>query len=380
MGKNVLILASNTGLWAEELQAPWDLLKKAGHKVTLGTNTGKTPLPLAFSMDPDFIDPVQKIKVNTQEVVTRTKQILEAGEWSRPIKIDDAKMADYDALVVVGGPGSPLDISGNPAVHRLLEEAYRTDKIIGTLCYAVGALVWALNPDNERPNIEPRIGETGPRGLHSIICGKTIVAHPRDWDYVGPMGYTLFGATPDNPSPDVVTPGFLWPLAVLVQGAVGPNGKVLSDPKTSRDKPQVHFDYPFVTALSVESSFGFGNKLVEVLATEPSFGRKFYRKHMTYFDKQDVDGLVKNDYTEDAILTAPEFSVQGRDALKAVLTDYLSMVGTVRVKTTERFLESGNIIFIEATCQTSKAGERRVYDIWEMRDGKIARHFTGLKG
>ena len=28
------------GLWGEELQAPWDLLKEAGHELTLATPTG----------------------------------------------------------------------------------------------------------------------------------------------------------------------------------------------------------------------------------------------------------------------------------------------------------------------------------------------------
>ena len=57
----------------------------------------------------------------------------------------------------------------------------------------------------------------------------------------------------------------MYPLAVIVEDAVGPDGKVLSDPKTSREHPLVEYDHPFVTALSVESSSAFGDKLVEVL-------------------------------------------------------------------------------------------------------------------
>ena len=36
-GKRVVVLASNYGLWAEELQGPWDALNNAGHNVTLAT-------------------------------------------------------------------------------------------------------------------------------------------------------------------------------------------------------------------------------------------------------------------------------------------------------------------------------------------------------
>ncbi|HDN84364.1 MAG TPA: type 1 glutamine amidotransferase domain-containing protein, partial [Candidatus Aerophobetes bacterium] len=40
MGKKILILATNYGTWGEELQAPWDILKEAGHQLTLCTSMG----------------------------------------------------------------------------------------------------------------------------------------------------------------------------------------------------------------------------------------------------------------------------------------------------------------------------------------------------
>lgn len=253
MGKKILIIASNLGLWAEELQGPWDELTNAGHELTLATEQGITPLPLAFSMDPDFVDPQLNLKVNPAYVVERSKELLKDA-WTHPIKIADAKMSDYDALVIVGGPGSPLDISGNAKVHKLTVDAYVQGKTIGALCYAVGVLVWARNP------------ETG----HSIAYGKTIVAHPKPWDFTGDLPYPLYNEVPGNEGTDLVTPGFLYPLAVIVEDAVGPDGKVLSDPTATHEKPQVHYDAPFVTALSVELSKAFGQKLAEVLAQEPA--------------------------------------------------------------------------------------------------------------
>lgn len=164
MSKNVLIVASNYGLWAEELQGPWDALNAAGNKLTLATYLGKKPLPFLFSEDPDFVDPAQNVRVNTPEVVARVKELLGNGAWDNPIKVADANMDDYDSLVLVGGPGAPLDITGNPAVHRLAEKAFADGKIIGAMCYAIGALVWARYPDNHGK---------------SVLWGKTVVAHPR---------------------------------------------------------------------------------------------------------------------------------------------------------------------------------------------------------
>ncbi len=54
-------------------------------------------------MDPDFVDPIQKIKMNSPELLERVNEILDTGEWSQPVKLADANMDDYDALVIVGG-------------------------------------------------------------------------------------------------------------------------------------------------------------------------------------------------------------------------------------------------------------------------------------
>jgi putative intracellular protease/amidase len=251
MGKKVLVLASNLGLWAEELQAPWDALKKAGCEVTLATEQGKTPLPMVLSVDRGFVDPVQKYNVNPEEVVDRVEELLEKGEWDSQLKIADARMSDYDALALVGGPGSPLDLVGNSKVHALVLEAFRSGKIIGAICYAVGALAMTRDPENDNK---------------SVILGKSIVAHPREWDFTGDLNYPLAGATPENPGTDLVTPGFLFPLQPMVEDAVGAGGKVIADPGANREKPVVHFDRPFVTAQSVESSIAFGEKMAEVLS------------------------------------------------------------------------------------------------------------------
>jgi len=252
MGKKILIIASNLGLWGEELQGPWDALKKAGFDLTLATEQGKKPLPLLFSVDPQFFDPQLQLYVNPPEICDRVKELVTNGDWEYPIRITDAKMEDYDAIVIVGGPGAPLDLTGNAKIHKLLVDAYQSNKLMGALCYAVGCFVWARNP------------ETG----KSIIRGKTVVAHPRAWDFTGPLPYPLYNASKDNPGTDLVTPGFVYPLAVIVEDAVGPEGKVLSDPTTTRETPQVVYDWPFVTALSVESSAAFGKKLVDVLSSK----------------------------------------------------------------------------------------------------------------
>jgi putative intracellular protease/amidase len=250
MAKKVLLLATNYGAWAEELQAPWDALKKGGFDVTMATPQGKKPLPFALSVDPDFDDPLQHYKVNPPEVCSRVKEILAGTEWNNPIKIEDANMADYEAIVLTGGPGVCLDITNNPKVHKLILNAFNSNKLIGAICYSVGALAFTRNPAN---------------GYKSVLNGKKSTAHPRAWDFDFELSYVLAGTTPDNKGTDVVTPGFLLPLQDVVTDAVGPAGACVSDEKANRVNPCVVYDWPFLTALSVESSIAYGKKLVEVL-------------------------------------------------------------------------------------------------------------------
>jgi putative intracellular protease/amidase len=248
----VLMLASNMGLWGEELQAPWDLLKEAGHELTLATNTGKKPLPHVWSVTKEFRDPLHNL-INVPEEIDRFFELLHSGEWDSPLKIDEAETTfkdDYDAIVITGGPGAPLDLNGNPAVLRMVVSAWQDGKVIGALCYAVAALCLARQPDDY-----PK----------SVVRGKTICAHPMEWDFRIPITYPLAEATPDNPGTSMTTPGFVYPLRPLVEGAVGPEGTVVSPPTTTRENPCAVIDMPFVTGLSFESSIAFGQKLVEAL-------------------------------------------------------------------------------------------------------------------
>lgn len=252
--KKVLICATNYGTWGEELQAPWDIIKAAGHDVTLATPLGLKPLPLTFSVDPDFVDPIINAATNPPEVCKRVKELVDGTEWDNPIKFADAKMDDYDSIVLTGGLGAMIDMANNWALHKLIRDAVEQDKLVGALCYAVTALVFLRDPQQD---------------MKSIIYGKKICAHPASWDFYGPgydFTYPLYGATEDNKGTDVHTPGFLWPLEHLVRDAVGPDGICVANYKATRANPEVAFDWPFVTGTSVESSIAYGKKIVEVLA------------------------------------------------------------------------------------------------------------------
>lgn len=256
MTKKVLVCATNFGVWAEELQAPWDELVKAGFDVTLATPQGKKPLPLKISVDPDFIDPMLEAipganpKVNPLSACKRTKELVNGDEWANPIKLEDAKMSDYDAIVGTGGLGAMMDLAPNKYFKGLIYEAYQTNKLIGTLCYSTAALLFTRDPKD---------------AYNSIVKGRKIACHPRAWDFEDNVTLDLWGATEDNKGTDAVYSGFLYPLEDIGRDAVGPGGLCIGDPDATRDNPRVIVDWPFVTGNSVESSIEYGKVIVDIL-------------------------------------------------------------------------------------------------------------------
>lgn len=58
------------------------------------------------------------------------------------IPISDLKVADYDAVLFIGGPGS-FDYYDDPTCHKIAQETLKQGKILGAICAAPGILVKA---------------------------------------------------------------------------------------------------------------------------------------------------------------------------------------------------------------------------------------------
>ena len=112
--------------------------------------------------------------------------------------------------------------------------------------------------------------------------------------------------------------------------------------------------------------------------TESTSGRAFFNKQLEYLGTRAVDALIDDHYTEDALLISGDLIVRGRDALKAHFRGYLQQLGELKVESLDKFKETSDSIYFEATV-TTDLGRARLFDGWVLRGGKIAYHFTGVK-
>jgi len=105
-------------------------------------------------------------------------------------------------------------------------------------------------------------------------------------------------------------------------------------------------------------------------------GKAFYQRQITALEARDLDALLRQ-YHSDASLIGFDFTVKGHAAIRIHLEGYLERLGELKLKSTDKFTETGDAIFLEATI-ISRLGEARVYDVFLLRDGKATHHFTGV--
>ncbi len=109
---------------------------------------------------------------------------------------------------------------------------------------------------------------------------------------------------------------------------------------------------------------------------EDTPGKTFYQKQIAALETHDMDALMAQ-YHTDATIIAFDFIVKGHAAIRKHMEGYLERLGALKLQSTDKFTETDDSIFFEATI-TTQLGEARVYDVFMLRDGKATHHFTDL--
>jgi hypothetical protein len=113
--------------------------------------------------------------------------------------------------------------------------------------------------------------------------------------------------------------------------------------------------------------------------SELAMGEAFYDRQVALLEANDVAGLIASQYAPDAELIGFGLRVKGNEALIQHFTGYLAQLGSLKLISTDKFMQTEDTIMFEATIQVA-AGVARVYDAFVLEDGKAIYHFTGLLG
>ena len=266
MTRRILIVLSEYGYWGEELIGPLETFDAAGYEVSFATPTGKRPVALPPSMDPDYVDPPLGRSVTSAETAAKVRSLDTSDRLDNPLDISSwlpdrpyrsqpdflraweaynarrehvqGQIAErYDALLLVGGSGPIVDLANNWRVHDLILAFHALDLPIAAECYGVACLAFAREQDSRT----------------SIIRNKHVTGHCIEYDYKDGTGFM---------GTDFVIGPPPYPLEYILRDATAPEGAYHGN---FGRETSVIVDYPFITGRSTPDSYLTGQKVVEVL-------------------------------------------------------------------------------------------------------------------
>ncbi|MFG2000684.1 type 1 glutamine amidotransferase domain-containing protein [Spirillospora sp. NPDC048911] len=133
-----------TGYWAEELLAPHRAFSQAGHEIVVATPGGVVPTADQGSLSAEVNDGQAGADAVTAELASITA-------LRSPVKLEDADLADFDAVFYPGGHGPMEDLAVDAASGRLLTAALDSGKPLGVVCHGPAALLAAERADGSSP-------------------------------------------------------------------------------------------------------------------------------------------------------------------------------------------------------------------------------------
>jgi putative intracellular protease/amidase len=129
-----------TGLWLEELAAPYYVFRDAQATVTLASPKGGQPP----------VDPKSELPENQTESMRRFRlDPVAQAEFANTRKLDTVSAEDFDAVFYPGGHGPMWDMPQNPTSIALIEDFIKADKPVGAVCHAPVALVNVRGKDGD---------------------------------------------------------------------------------------------------------------------------------------------------------------------------------------------------------------------------------------
>ncbi|RGO22577.1 type 1 glutamine amidotransferase domain-containing protein [Bacillus cereus] len=120
-----------TGLWLEELAAPYNLFKKAKFDVDIVSIQGGRV-------------PIDRVSI-PNGIPCEFKHVASLLQNTKPIP--NVHFSDYDAVLFGGGHGAIVDFPGNPYVANLIVNMYNNNRIVAAVCHGVSSLVGVKNKD-----------------------------------------------------------------------------------------------------------------------------------------------------------------------------------------------------------------------------------------
>jgi hypothetical protein len=106
-------------------------------------------------------------------------------------------------------------------------------------------------------------------------------------------------------------------------------------------------------------------------------GLDVYNKQLEYLMRGDIDGLLRDQYTDDCELVTFEFVLKGREAIGQYLkVDSPAKSGKILGLKTTHFLATDDCVLFNAIVESEKLGRFIARDVLYLKDDRIHRHIA----
>lgn len=129
---NVADVDGITGVWLEEIAAPYYVFTEAGADITIASMEGG-----AIPLDPKSLS----IIVATRQTRRFLGDVMAMEFLANSIRLQEAKAIDFDVVFLTGAHSARYDLADNKIVKQLLENFNIGNKPIASVCYGVVGLV-----------------------------------------------------------------------------------------------------------------------------------------------------------------------------------------------------------------------------------------------
>lgn len=179
MSKRVLMIVTShsamgdsgkaTGVWVDELAAPYYIFTDAGIDVEIASpKGGKVPF------DPASIKPVGQ---NAAHIERFLADQIALGKVTEAFIVAALDTSVFDAVFFPGGHGAMWDLPRDAGVTRAVEAAYAANKVIAAVCHGPAGLVTARRPDGKSILFEKQVNgftdaEESAAGLIDVVPFK----------------------------------------------------------------------------------------------------------------------------------------------------------------------------------------------------------------
>ncbi|SRR5712691_5028827 len=120
-----------TGLWVEELAAPYQVFQEAGFTIDIASPKGGRPPFDEISLAEEYVTPAVRAFLDDPTILARLEKVE---------RLQDVTDRSYDGIFVVGGFGVMWDLVGDPHLLSLLASTAEAGLPLAAVCHAPAVL------------------------------------------------------------------------------------------------------------------------------------------------------------------------------------------------------------------------------------------------